>query len=137
MIPIDTYIFKATAFCNLNCSYCYIFNLADKSPATRPKVMPIELVEIAAQRMVDQARQQNVRCLNIAFHGGEPLLAGTDWLRNTVDIFRKAGGDEIQFRFSLQSNGVLIDEDWIRLLAEFGIALSISLDGTPEIHDRT
>lgn len=137
MVPVNTYIFKATAFCNLNCTYCYIFNLADQSFQGRPKVMPLDLVEISAQRMVEQARAQQMRRINIAFHGGEPLLAGKAWLRDAVETFRRAGGSEIEFCFSLQTNGVLVDPEWVRLFHELRIGISVSLDGPKHINDKT
>lgn len=136
MFPITTYIFKATAFCNLNCTYCYIFNLGDQSFQGRPKVMPLELVAKAAERMVEQARLQGVRRINVAFHGGEPMLAGKEWLRRAVETFRRAGGEEVHFLFSLQTNGVLLDHDWVKLFDELQIGISVSLDGPREINDR-
>jgi uncharacterized protein len=136
MVPVNTYIFKNTAFCNLNCSYCYIFNLGDNSYRGRPKVMPLETVELSARRMLEQARQQGVGRLNIAFHGGEPLLAGREWVRQAVDCFRRVGGDELEFTFGLQTNGVLMDEEWIELLDELRIGVSVSLDGPRHINDR-
>ncbi len=134
--PIRTYIFKSTAFCNLNCTYCYIFNLGDSSFQGRPKVMPQEVVETAARRMVEQAREQGLRKIDVCFHGGEPMLAGKDWLRRSVDTFRRAGGEEIQFCYSLQTNGTLVDHAWVKLFAELEIGISLSLDGTREVNDR-
>lgn len=136
MLPIETYILKATAFCNLNCTYCYIFNLADKSFQGRPKVMPLDLVEATARRMVDQAKEQEVRQLTVVFHGGEPLLAGQEWFREAVQCFRKAGSDDVAFKFGIQSNGVLIDEKWVELLDELRVTVSISMDGPRQVHDR-
>jgi uncharacterized protein len=136
MVPITTYIFKATAFCNLNCTYCYIFNLGDQSFQGRPKAMPLEIVEKSAERMVEQARLQGVRQVNVAFHGGEPLLAGREWLRRTVEIFRRAGGEEVHFLFSLQTNGVLLDAEWVKLFCDLQMGISVSLDGPREINDK-
>jgi uncharacterized protein len=137
MIPITTYIFKTTAFCNLNCTYCYIFNLADQSFKGRPKIMPLDIVERAAARMVEQANLQGIRQINVAFHGGEPLLAGREWLRRVVEIFRQKGGEEVQFVFSLQTNGVLLDAEWVDLFDRLQIGISVSLDGPKEINDKT
>jgi uncharacterized protein len=136
MIPVSTYIFKSTAFCNLNCTYCYIFNLADQSFKGRPKVMSLEIVEKAARSMTQQALLQDVRRVAVAFHGGEPMLAGKDWLRSAINIFRREGGEDVHFLFSLQTNGVLIDEAWVRLFAELQIGISVSLDGPRHINDK-
>lgn len=136
MLPIRTYIFKATAFCNLNCSYCYMFNLGDTTYQKRPKVMPLELVERAAERIVDQAREQNVGRVSVVLHGGEPLLAGRQWLRSTVDTFRRKGGEEIDFRFGVQTNGVPMDMEWVNLFDELRVSVSLSMDGPRNVNDR-
>jgi uncharacterized protein len=136
MVPVNTYIFKATAFCNLNCTYCYIFNLTDQSYKGRPKVMSLDLVERSARRMVEQAKLQDVRRVNVAFHGGEPLLAGRDWLRKSVDTFRREGAEDVEFVFSLQTNGVLVDKAWVKLFDELQIGISVSLDGPRHVNDK-
>ena len=135
MFPITTYIFKATAFCNLNCTYCYIFNLADTSFHGRPKVMPDDVVAASARRICEQAKRQGDTRINICFHGGEPLLAGRDWIRRTVECFRETGGEEVRFNFSLQTNGIPLDMQWIQLLDELRIPISVSLDGPRHIND--
>lgn len=136
MIPITTYIFKATAFCNLNCSYCYMFNLGDTTYKKRPKVMPLELMNEAVGRIVDQAGEQNVAKVNIVFHGGEPLLAGKDWMRSAVGAFRRKGGERVEFAFGIQTNGIPIDAAWINLCDELGIKVSLSMDGPRDVNDR-
>jgi uncharacterized protein len=136
MLPISAYILKVTAFCNLNCSYCYVFNLDDHSFRGRPKVMPLEVVDWSAKRVVAQAREQGVRQLSIILHGGEPLLAGQDWFHRMVDCFRREGGDDIYFHFAVQTNGVLLTPSWIELFRQYRMSVSLSLDGPPEINDR-
>lgn len=136
MLPVGGYILKATAFCNLNCSYCYMFNLGDRSYLGRPKVMPLELVAVTAQRITEYAVAHQQRRLLITIHGGEPLLAGRDWLRATVHQFRAASDGRVDFRFGLQTNGVLLDTDWLDLFRELGVSVSLSMDGPKHVHDR-
>ncbi|HEY2290104.1 MAG TPA: hypothetical protein VGM86_05315, partial [Thermoanaerobaculia bacterium] len=96
MVPkIHLYLLKVTEFCNLNCPYCYMFNLRDFAYKSKPKIMPLEIVEATAPKVVALARRQEVQKLTISLHGGEPLLAGREWFRSALEIFRRAGGDSV------------------------------------------
>lgn len=135
-VPINTYILKCSSFCNINCSYCYMFNLKDTTFRGKAKVMPLEILETAATQMVELAVQQNRRTLNVSFHGGEPMLAGKDWFARAIELLKKAGAGKVEFRFTMQSNAMLVDDEWLDLLAAHRIHLGISLDGPRHINDR-
>ncbi|MEM7581741.1 MAG: radical SAM protein [Acidobacteriota bacterium] len=134
--PIYMYLLKVTEFCNLNCPYCYMFNLSDKTYLKKPKIMPIEMVPTIVNKVVALAKRQDVKNLTISLHGGEPMLAGREWIREAMGIFRDIGRDDITFNFFMQTNGVLIDQKWIDFWEEMGIKVGLSMDGTPEVHDR-
>jgi uncharacterized protein len=133
---ITLYLLKATEFCNLNCPYCYMFNLRDFTYKSKPKIMSLEIVEAMAAKAVALAIKQEVPKLTISLHGGEPLLAGRDWYRSTVDIFRKAAGDAVRVVFTTQTNGILIDEKWLEFFESVGITVGVSIDGPRHIHDK-
>jgi uncharacterized protein len=132
---ISLYLLKVTEFCNLNCPYCYMFNLRDSSYKAKPKIMPLAVVEAFAARAVELAHEQEVDRLVISLHGGEPLLAGRDWFRSALAILRHAGGSSVHFAFTMQTNGTLLDEAWLELLAAERISFGISMDGPREVHD--
>jgi len=137
MLPkITLYLLKVTEFCNLNCPYCYMFNLRDSSYKSKPKVMPMEIVEVAARKAVALAKEQDVPKLTISLHGGEPLLAGREWFRSAVNIFKRAGGDSVKIVFTTQTNGVLLDDQWLDFFEAERITLGISMDGPREVHDK-
>jgi uncharacterized protein len=133
---IHLYLFKVTEFCNLNCPYCYMFNLRDQAFRRKPKVMPLGLVEAAAPKMVRLAVEQGVEKLTVSLHGGEPLLAGREWFRSAIGILRRAAGDSVCIEFCTQTNGTLIDEAWLDFCEEMPVRIGLSMDGPPEIHDR-
>ncbi len=136
MQPIGSVILKATAYCNLNCSYCYMFNLGDKSYLGRPKVMPKEVVRASAKAVAKYAKDQGIKSMPIVIHGGEPMLAGKDWLAFAVEEFRREGGDEVQFGFALQTNAVLISPSWIQLFHDLDVQVAVSMDGPAHVHDK-
>jgi uncharacterized protein len=133
---ISLYILKVTEFCNLNCPYCYMFNLRDFSYKAKPKVMPLEVVEAFATKAVALAQKQGVRKVFISLHGGEPLLAGREWFRSAVEILRRAGGKSVKFVFVVQTNGTLLDEQWLEFFKAQKISFGISMDGPRHVHDK-
>jgi uncharacterized protein len=133
---ISLYLLKVTEFCNLNCPYCYMFNLRDFSYRTKPKIMPLKIVEAAASKIVALAKKQEVSKILISLHGGEPLLAGREWFRSALEIFRRTGDGAVQFAFTTQTNGTLLDEQWLEFLNAEHIRVGISMDGPPSIHDK-
>lgn len=133
---ITLYLLKVTEFCNLNCPYCYMFNLRDFSYRAKPKIMPLDTVSVMASKAVELARKQNIQKLTVSLHGGEPLLAGRDWFRSALEIFKKAGDDSIEFVFVTQTNGVLIDREWLDFFESSRVTVGISMDGPRHIHDK-
>lgn len=134
--PFRQFIFKLHGRCNLACSYCYVYELADQSWRSRPKKMSSGIVSVAAARIAEHARAHNLSAVRVIFHGGEPLLTGTEPL---VDAFRKiraAVDATVQIDAGIQTNGTLIDEQKLDALEALGIRIGVSLDGEEVHHDN-
>jgi uncharacterized protein len=74
------------------------------------------------------------RPLSVVLHGGEPLLLGLPDMRRLVEGLSKAMRADAGLH--VQTNGVLLSDEFIELFAEHEVGVSISLDGPAEIHDR-
>jgi uncharacterized protein len=74
--------------------------------------------------------------IRFSWHGGEPTVLGRDFFRRAVALERKNCPPGRLIANGLQTNGILIDEDWAGFLAAEGFAVGLSLDGPREIHDR-
>lgn len=126
-----TLILKATRGCNLRCGYCYYIN--DKTP-DYGRVYSDALVERLYERFAAHADRPG-ETLNLIWHGGEPLMLGRKRFERFIELqsrfFRHA---TIQNR--LQTNGTLIDDEWAVFFLRHRIALGISIDGPPDMHDR-
>jgi uncharacterized protein len=61
---------------------------------------------------------------------------GLDFFQRAVDVARKVARPGTQVEHTLQTNGVLIDEEWCRFLHQHGFLVGLSLDGPAELHDR-
>ncbi|WP_437649489.1 radical SAM protein [Sorangium sp. So ce362] len=136
-VPISTYVVKLVSRCNLNCSYCYMYNLADQTYRSQPAVMRDEVTAAMCRRIVSHARRHGIAGVHIIGHGGEPLLLGRQRFRAWVEQVRGTldeGG--VSSCFTVQSNGVSIDDAWIELLAELSVRVGLSIDGPKRFHDR-
>jgi len=117
--------------CNLNCSYC--FASQGKYHGDRA-LMSFEVGKRALDFLIEHSGTR--RNLEVDFFGGEPLM-NWDVVKDLVKYARsveKAHGKN--FRFTLTTNGVLIDDDVIEFSNKEMSNVVLSLDGRKEIHDR-
>ena len=117
--------------CNLNCSYC--FASQGKYHGERA-VMSFEVGKQALDFLI--ANSGSRRNLEVDFFGGEPLVN----FRVVKDLVAYARSIEKEhgknFRFTLTTNGLLIDDDVIEFANRECHNVVLSLDGRKEIHDR-
>ena len=98
-----------------------------------PKIMPLEVASALVLRIEELYQKQQISP-QIVFHGGEPLLAGTSYLRKlTNSILEKVPNANL----SIQSNGTIYNKDLNDFLEEYRgkISFSISVDGYKEEND--
>lgn len=127
-------ILKLVQTCNLNCTYCYVYNRGDDSWKTRQKVISDDVIEKFAERIVEHCNEHVLSDFTVEFHGGEPLLIGIRRFSKIVENLKR-GTEGINLRFLLQTNGLLLTPEWIDFFSEQKISVGISIDGPPEVND--
>src|ERR1019366_5519203 len=127
--PFRQFIVKLRSRCNLACEYCYVYELADQTWRTRPKMMSSALVSVVAQRIAEHARDHRLSAVRVIFHGGEPLLGGPDPVIEAVRTIRAAVEARVQVDSWIQTNGTLLNEKTLHALEPLGIRVGVSLDG--------
>ena len=128
-------VVKIASRCNLNCTYCYMYNMGDESYRSQPKVMSHETIDMLIDRISEHCIEHEIKKFLIVFHGGEPLLAGKQFFNEFVTKVREKIKN-VNVKFSVQTNGLLLDEDWCDLLHRLNVRIGISLDGTPEQNNK-
>ncbi len=117
--------------CNLNCSYC--FASQGKYHGDRA-VMSFEVGKRALDFLVENSGSR--RNLEVDFFGGEPLM-NFEVVKQMVAYARSIEKEKGKnFRFTLTTNGLLIDDDVIDFANKEMSNVVLSLDGRKEIHDR-
>ncbi|MBR5280807.1 MAG: thioether cross-link-forming SCIFF peptide maturase [Clostridia bacterium] len=117
--------------CNLNCAYC--FASQGKYQGERA-LMSLEVGKRALDFLIENSPGR--RNLEVDFFGGEPLM-NWDMIKELVAYARvreKEAGKN--FRFTLTTNGLLIDDDVIDFANREMSNVVLSLDGRKSIHDR-
>jgi len=117
--------------CNLNCSYC--FASQGKYHGDRA-LMSFEVGKQALDFLMDNSGSRTN--LEVDFFGGEPLM-NWDVVKQLVAYARSVEKERKKnFRFTLTTNGMLIDDDVIEFANKEMSNVVLSLDGRKEIHDR-
>ena len=132
---INMAILKVAGRCNLNCSYCYEFNLADHGLKQGPRFMSDAVFTATLHRLKDAAESQGQTRVGLSFHGGEPCLIGwrkfAAWCEQARSHMRP-----LDLRISIQTNGTLLSPEWAKVFLDNDVDVGVSIDGTPDVHDR-
>lgn len=117
--------------CNLNCSYCFASQGKYKGDRA---LMSFETGKRAFDFLIENSGTRHN--LEVDFFGGEPLM-NWDVVVKLVEYARSIEKQHNKnFRFTLTTNGVLLDDEKIDFLNENMSNVVLSLDGRPEIHDH-
>ncbi len=133
----DALVLKVASRCNLNCSYCFMYNLGDTTYKNQPKFMSDTTVDNILKKVKSYIKKFNKEKFTFLFHGGEPLLASEEFYRLFISKANQLQKDldKVTFYYEMQTNGVLINDSWLNLFKELNIYPSVSVDGTPKAHD--
>lgn len=132
MPPINVLLKPASGLCNMSCDYCFYRDETGKR-------------EVESYGLMSQATLKNVVRKTLAhaggyagflYQGGEPTLCGLDFYRAAAEYQRKYNKRGIRVNNSLQTNGVLIDEEWCRFFRQENYLIGLSVDGTEELHNK-
>ena len=125
---------QVTQECNFRCSYCS-YSVKDTMSQRKhsSKRMSFDTATRAIDFLVSHSRNQNE--VVIGFYGGEPLLE-IDMVKEIVKYAEKQFyGKELSF--TMTTNGYLLTKEMVRFFSNYNFNITISLDGTSEIHDRS
>ncbi len=131
MLPLSVLVKPASSACDLNCRYCFYKDEA----AIREKAFYGQLDGETSEILIKKALGfAGGRC-SFLFQGGEPTLRGLDYFENFVALEKKYARPDVKVFNSIQTNGILIDDEWAEFLSKNGFLTGLSLDGSADIHN--
>ena len=126
-------ILKIIDQCNINCSYCYYYSRSAASlRKTKQRQISEKLSFLAEHLMTSEIISKAERFL-LVLHGGEPLMVDPRIVEQFLDLIV---GKYPNAYFKLQTNGIDVSDDWLRLISKHKISIGVSVDGPEEIHDK-
>lgn len=131
---IDTVVVKVAERCNLNCTYCYMYNHEDRSYLDRPRFMSDDVFDGLADVIVRYCDRRPGHGMTLLFHGGEPTLIGKRRFDDLCTRARRTLGPRL--RLAIQTNAVLLDAEWADLFLAHAVTVGVSLDGPRAVNDR-
>lgn len=133
----DTYRFhvmvKPTGSqCNLACDYCFYLHKEDllAQPA-KPRMSNFLLEEHIRQYIEAQTGPEVI----FSWQGGEPTLIGLEFFQHIITLQQRYKKPGQTIENDLQTNGILLSEDWCAFLKEKNFLVGLSIDGPAELHD--
>ena len=128
--PVKALCMNVSHVCNMRCSYCFA---GDGGYGRDCSLMPLDVGKRAIDFLLENSGSR--KNLDVDFFGGEPLL-NMETIKGIVKHAReREQSSGKKFRFTLTTNGLLIDDDVIEYTNLEMHNIVLSLDGRPEIHD--
>lgn len=131
MPPINILIKPASSACNLHCSYCFYHDVAENRNQSSYGRMTEATLETIVKKTLEFGESQ----VGFAFQGGEPTLVGLGFYQKLLEFQKKYNLKKAKISNAIQTNGILIDEEWAVFLSENDFLVGLSLDGPKDIHD--
>ncbi|WHP81059.1 anaerobic sulfatase maturase [Edwardsiella anguillarum] len=118
--------------CNIDCSYCFYLEKEALYPERQQNWrMSDETLETYIRQHIEA---QNSNDVLFAWQGGEPTMMGLPFFRRVIALCEKYGeGRRIQH--ALQTNGMLMNEEWAAFFARHHFLIGLSVDGPQALHD--
>jgi uncharacterized protein len=116
--------------CNLACTYCY-----EETPAGRYAVAGNMSKELLSKLVEDAFENERGGEITFNWHGGEPLLAGREFYKLAIEFQQQSNTRNVKVVNVIQTNGTIVDDEWITFLKEFDFRVGVSVDGPIDLHD--
>jgi uncharacterized protein len=127
--PLKAMCLHVAHDCNLRCGYCF----AENAVAERG-IMPPQTAKKAVDFLIQGSKDR--RHLEMDFFGGEPLLAW-ETITETISYCKQQGEKHgKQFKFTLTTNGLLLDDEKIAYINREMSNVVLSLDGRRAVNDK-
>src|SRR5882724_2053442 len=120
-------VVQPSSYCNLDCRYCYVPNRQEVGCMSEHL-----LEEIIKKILRSRCVKNNVRFL---WHAGEPLSLGIAFYERALSLQERYNGQSRGIHNCIQTNGLLITDQWIEFLHRNRFSIGISVDGPDFLHD--
>lgn len=133
MKRISILIKPASSLCNIRCKYCFYADVSSLREVKSYGKMTKETGEKMVPNLFKDLNDGDE--LHLAFQGGEPTLAGLNYFKHVIHCVKQQT-KKVNVSYAIQTNGMIINEKWCQFLKENNFLVGLSIDGTPNFHDK-
>src|ERR1043166_4668500 len=126
--PLGLLILQPTPFCNIDCAYCYLTTRNSR------RVMSRDILEKCFARLFEFPFLAET--VTLVWHSGEPLVVPLEFYRVATILAQNANERGVQLRQNIQTNTMLLTQDWCDFIKLNRVEVGISIDGPDFVHDR-
>lgn len=119
--------------CNIDCEYC--FYLHKENLLNQPK-SPRMNEDMLEQHIIQYINAQTADEVVFTWQGGEPTLMGLAFFKKAVELQKRHAKPNQRILNDLQTNGLLLDDEWCQFLKAENFLVGISIDGPKPLHDK-
>jgi uncharacterized protein len=119
------------AKCNLDCQYCFFLSKEALYPDSDFRMK----LDVQRTYIRQYVQAQKVPQVQIAWQGGEPTLMGLEFFKQSVKLAQQYKKFGMRIEQAIQTNGILLDEEWCTFLHENNFLVGLSIDGPQPLHD--
>lgn len=128
-----TMVKPAGALCNLDCPYCFYLHKTDLLGHGRNARMSGAMLEQHVRQYLEANTGDEVV---FSWQGGEPTVMGLPFFERVVELQARYRRPGQRVENDLQTNGLLLDAEWVAFLKQHGFVVGLSIDGPADLHDR-
>ncbi|WMN88860.1 anaerobic sulfatase maturase [Vibrio parahaemolyticus] len=121
------------AKCNIDCQYCFYLHKENLLHQPKQPKMDDETLEAFVKSYIES---QDGEQIVFSWQGGEPTLLGLDYFRKVVELQAKYQPSGTRIENDLQTNGILLNDEWCEFLVANNFLVGLSIDGPEELHDK-
>lgn len=140
MIPLNFLIKPASGACNMRCKYCFYENEVVIRKEDHPVFMTLDTAQLLIYQAFsciesEKRGERNTVHISFAFQGGEPTLAGLDFFNKFIEMVQTYNVRKYPVQYTIQTNGLLLNEEWADFFAKNNFLVGISIDGDKALHE--
>jgi uncharacterized protein len=128
--PFTLLIKPAGADCNIRCEYCFYLDhlkMQKKTP---------RMTDAVLEKLIKGYMKTQQPVYSLAFQGGEPTIMGLDFYKKVVELEKKYAPRGATVANAIQTNGILINDEFAEFLAANKFLVGLSLDGSEHNHNK-
>ncbi|WP_157153397.1 radical SAM/SPASM domain-containing protein [Brachyspira murdochii] len=132
MNNVSVLIKPSSSLCNIKCKYCFYIDEAKNRKIENNGIMTKKVMTA----IIDKVLQNADKNVLFSFQGGEPTTAGIEYFNSFIDYVNNRNKKNINVKYSIQTNGILIDDKWGELFKKNNFLVGLSFDMIKDIHDK-